>query len=50
MTPERVVVDSSSWIEVFTDGGQAEHFLALMAEAPTARKDDVPAAVQAAIN
>jgi len=32
VTPERVMVDSSGWIEVFTDGGQAEHFLALMAE------------------
>ncbi len=32
MTPERVVVDSSGWIEVFTDGAQAEHFLALMAD------------------
>ena len=28
----RVVVDSSGWIEVFTDGGQAEHFLALLAD------------------
>jgi toxin FitB len=27
-----VVVDSSGWIEVFTDGRQAEHFLALMAD------------------
>ena len=32
MTLQRVVVDSSGWIEVFTDGPQAEHFLALMAE------------------
>ena len=32
MTHQRVVVDSSGWIEVFTDGQQAEHFLALMAE------------------
>ena len=31
MTSERVVVDSSGWIEVFTDGGHADHFLALMA-------------------
>ena len=29
---KRVVVDSSGWIEVFTDGPQADHFLALMAE------------------
>jgi predicted nucleic acid-binding protein len=28
----RVVIDSSGWIEVFTNGGQAEHFLALMAD------------------
>jgi predicted nucleic acid-binding protein len=28
---KRVVVDSSGWIEVFTGGGQAEHFLALVA-------------------
>jgi predicted nucleic acid-binding protein len=27
-----VVVDSSGWIEVFTDGPQADHFLALMAQ------------------
>ena len=32
MTLKRVVVDSSGWIEVFTNGGQAEHFLALMAD------------------
>lgn len=32
MTSSRVVVDSSGWIEVFTDGRQAEHFLALMAD------------------
>jgi predicted nucleic acid-binding protein len=32
VTLTRVVVDSSGWIEVFTDGGQAEHFLALMAD------------------
>lgn len=32
MTSARVVVDSSGWIEVFTNGGQAEHFLALMAD------------------
>lgn len=32
MTPEPVVVDSSGWIEVFTDGKQANHFLALMAD------------------
>lgn len=32
MTLTRVVVDSSGWIEVFTGGGQAEHFLALMAD------------------
>jgi predicted nucleic acid-binding protein len=32
MTLQTVVVDSSGWIEVFTDGPQAEHFLALMAE------------------
>ncbi len=32
MKPTRVVVDSSGWIEVVTDGGQAEHFLALMAD------------------
>ena len=31
MTSERVVVDSLGWIEVFTDGGHADHFLALMA-------------------
>ena len=32
MTLKRVVVDSSGWIEVFTNGGHAEHFLALMAD------------------
>ena len=32
MTPEPVVVDSAGWIEVFTDGKQANHFLALMAD------------------
>ncbi len=32
MTPERVVVDSSGWIELFTDGEQADYFLALMAD------------------
>ena len=32
MTLQRVVVDSSGWIEGFTDGPQADHFLALMAE------------------
>ena len=32
MTLQTVVVDSSGWIEVFTDGPQADHFLALMAE------------------
>lgn len=32
MTASRVVVDSSGWIEVFTDGLQSEHFLALMAD------------------
>jgi predicted nucleic acid-binding protein len=32
VTPEPVVVDSSGWIEVFTDGKQANHFLALMAD------------------
>ena len=35
MTSSRVVVDSSGWIEVFTDGRQAEHFLALMADEPS---------------
>lgn len=33
MTLTPVVVDSSGWIEVFTDGPQADHFLALMADA-----------------
>ena len=33
MTLNLVVVDSSGWIEVFTDGRQADHFLALMADA-----------------
>ena len=33
MTVTRVVVDSSGWIEVFTDGPQADHFLALMVDA-----------------
>ena len=28
MSSARVVIDSSGWIEVFTNGGQAEHFLA----------------------
>jgi hypothetical protein len=32
VTHQRVVVDSSGWIEVFTNGAQAEHFLALMAD------------------
>ncbi len=35
MTSARVVVDSSGWIEVFTNGGQADHFLALMADEAT---------------
>ena len=30
--PTRVVVDSSGWIELFTNGVQAERFLALMAD------------------
>jgi predicted nucleic acid-binding protein len=32
VTLKRAVVDSSGWIEVFTNGRQAEHFLALMAD------------------
>ena len=32
MIPDRVVVDSSGWIEMFTNGGQADHFLALLAD------------------
>ena len=32
MSSQRVVVDSSGWIEVFTNGRQAETFLALMAD------------------
>jgi predicted nucleic acid-binding protein len=32
VTVKRVVVDSSGWIEVFTNGAQAEHFVALMAD------------------
>lgn len=32
MTLKRVVVDSSGWIEVFTNGAQAEHCVALMAD------------------
>ena len=32
MTLANVVVDSSGWIEVFTDGHQAEQFLALLAD------------------
>ena len=32
MTLKRLVVDSSGWIEVFTGGRQAEHFLALIAD------------------
>lgn len=32
MTPPRVVVDSSGWIEVFTDGIQADTFLSLLGE------------------
>jgi predicted nucleic acid-binding protein len=35
VTQKRVVVDSSGWIEVFTNGAQAEHFLALMADEST---------------
>ncbi len=35
MTFTRVVVDSSGWIEVFTNGAQAEYFLALMADEPS---------------
>ena len=31
MTVERVAVDASGWIEVFTNGAQVEHFVALMA-------------------
>ena len=30
MTLERAVVDSSGWIELFTDGPQAERFLAVL--------------------
>jgi predicted nucleic acid-binding protein len=32
VTRTRLVVDSSGWIEVFTGGGQAEHFLAPIAD------------------
>ncbi len=32
MTFTRVLVDSSGWIEVFTDAAQADYFLALMAD------------------
>ena len=32
MSGTPVVVDSSGWIEVFTNGGHADHFLALMAD------------------
>jgi predicted nucleic acid-binding protein len=32
VTPARVVVDSSGWIEVFTDGMQADTFLPLLVE------------------
>lgn len=32
MTRSRVVVDSSGWIEVFTNGGQADAFLELLAD------------------
>jgi predicted nucleic acid-binding protein len=32
VTLKRVAVDSSGWIEVFTGGGQAEHFLAQIAD------------------
>jgi predicted nucleic acid-binding protein len=32
VTLKREVVDSSGWIEVFTGGRQAEHFLALIAD------------------
>lgn len=32
MTRPRVVVDSSGWIEVFTNGPRAEQFLALMVD------------------
>jgi predicted nucleic acid-binding protein len=32
LTRTRLVVDFSGWIEVFTGGGQAEHFLALIAD------------------
>ncbi len=32
MTQKRVVVDSSGWIEIFTNSDQTEHFLALMAD------------------
>lgn len=32
MTLNRVVVDSSGWIEIFTDGAKADAFLALMAD------------------
>jgi len=30
VTVERVVVDASGWIEVFTNGAQVEHFVAPM--------------------
>ena len=30
MTPTRVVVDSSGWIEVFTNGPLAERFIAVL--------------------
>ena len=35
MTVERVVVDASGWIEVFTNGAQVEHFVARMADERT---------------
>lgn len=43
MSSQRVVVDSSGWIEVFTNGRPAETFLALMADE---RSLVVPAAAQ----
>lgn len=34
MTPQRAVVDSSGWIELFTNGPQADRFLPLLEAEP----------------
>jgi predicted nucleic acid-binding protein len=48
VTRTRVVVDSTGWMEVFTDGRQADHFLVLMADAGSLVVLAITKAIQAA--